>query len=380
MASVRRLILVWAVVVLLGSGMGALAETALADSPWRGPPDAPAVDLLELVREFGAVLEWHPLRQVGVLRHADYEVALRVGTPWVLIDGASPLFVGDIVRESGAVLVSAGGAAALRDRLGIEPPGAGSRRRIVAILIDPGHGGKDPGAIGRHQLGSHTVQEKDVVLRAGKILHQLLQARYPDKQVVLTRDDDRYLSLEQRTGIANSLTTETEDAVIFISVHANASLNKNARGYEVWYLPPEIRRELISPDSLEHDSRELAPILNTMREEEYTRESVFLAQSIVDHFEQRVGDRSVNRGIREESWFVVRNAKMPAVLVELGFLTNEEEARLLGETGYLRTLAEAIYSAVASFVTRFEGDDGLAPEEALPAQLEAIGVAAVAGN
>ena len=250
----------------------------------------------------------------------------------------------------------------------------------MAILIDPGHGGKDPGAIGRHQLGSHTVQEKDVVLQAGKILHQLLQARYPDKQVVLTRDDDRYLSLEQRTGIANSLTTETEDAVIFISVHANASLNKNARGYEVWYLPPEIRRELISPDSLEHDSRELAPILNTMREEEYTRESVFLAQSIVDHFEQRVGDRSVNRGIREESWFVVRNAKMPAVLVELGFLTNEEEARLLGETGYLRTLAEAIYSAVASFVTRFEGGDGLAPEEALPAQLEAIGVAAVAGN
>jgi N-acetylmuramoyl-L-alanine amidase len=186
------------------------------------------------------------------------------------------------------------------------------------------------------------------------------------------------VSLEQRTDVANSLITETEDAVIFISIHANASLNKKARGYEVWYLPDEYRRELISPDSLTRDSRELAPILNSMREEEYTRESVFLAQSIVDHFERRVGDRSVNRGIREESWFVVRNAKMPAVLVELGFLTNDEEAALLAETGYLRTLAEAIYSAVAGFVIRFEGG-GLAPEEVVPTDV-AAGVAAVAGN
>ena len=126
----------------------------------------------------------------------------------------------------------------------------------------------------------------------------------------------------------------------------------------MWYLPPDYRRELISPDNLDDESKELAPILNTMLEEEYTRESILLAQAIIREFEKRLGDKSINRGIREESWFVVRNAKMPAVLVEIGFATNKEEASLLGNPNYLRTLSEGIFSAIESFVTTFESTDG----------------------
>ena len=192
-------------------------------------------------------------------------------------------------------------------------------------------------------------------------MFDLLSERFPEKQIVLTRNDDTYVTLEGRTEVANNLVDQTKDSVIFVSIHANASLDTKARGFEVWYLPPDYRRDLITADNLDEDSKELAPILNTMLEEEYTRESILLAQEIIREFDRRVGNKSINRGIREESWFVVRNAKMPAVLIELGFATNEQEATLLANPGYLRTMAEGVYSAIETFVTTFESTDGFIP-------------------
>ena len=341
---VRRLIAAALIqAVIAGSG----ATVAVAEG----------VDLLQLAEELGAVLEWNPVRQLGVLAAGDRRVALRVGTPWVLVDGTDPLFVGDIVRRAGAVEIPALGADELRRVLqeGTEDP----LHRIGAILIDPGHGGKDPGAVGTHQLDGRevTLLEKNVVLETSRVLHRLLSEGFPNKKVALTRDDDRYLSLEQRTALANGLITETGAPVIFISIHANASLSQVARGFEVWHLPENHRRDVILPDSSAAKSDELAPILNSVQEEEFTRDSQLLAHTIIDHFQHRVGDRSINRGVHEESWFVVRNAKMPAVLIELGFATNKREAVLLSDPGYLRTLAEAIYSAVAAFVTTYEESD-----------------------
>lgn len=344
-------------------GMLTLAPAAPA-APGGGPHDvahdaahAGHVNLLDLAREAGAVLEWNPMRQMGVLASEHHRVALRVGTPWVLVDRARPLFVGHVVRSSGAVLLTQPGAEQLR--LLLSAAESAPVHRIGAILIDPGHGGRDPGAIASHRYGERTValREKDIVLETSLALHRLLGARYPGKRVVLTRSDDRYLTLEQRTDLANGLLRETGAAVIFISVHANASLSKVARGFEVWYLPDDYRRDVILPGSSAAESPELAPILNTVQEEEFGRDSQLLAQTIVDHFQHRVGDRSINRGVREESWFVVRNAKMPAVLIELGFATNKREAELLADPGYLQTLAEAIYSAVTAFVAVFEETD-----------------------
>ena len=335
---------------------GVLAAGSAAAAPGGSAPHA-HVDLLDLAEEVGAVLEWNPMRQMGVLASDHHHVALRVGTPWVLVDRAKPLFVGEIVRSSGAVLLTAPGADQLRRLL--SRADSAPLHRIGAILIDPGHGGKDPGGGATHQIGGRTValREKDIVLETSRTLHRLLSARYPDKRVVLSRSDDYYLTLEQRTDLANGLLRETNEAVIFISVHANASLSKVARGFEVWYLPEDYRRDVILPGSSAARSPKLAPILNTVQEEEFTRDSQLLAQTIVDHFQHRVGDRSINRGVREESWFVVRNAKMPAVLIELGFATNKREAALLADSGYLQTLAEAIYSAVTAFVTMFEESD-----------------------
>ena len=344
----RRFRCLLAVVLIQAAIAGPATTAAVADG----------VDLLKLAEELGAVLEWNPVRQLGVLAAGDRRVALRVGTPWVLVDGTDPLFVGDVVRRAGAVEIPTMGAEELRRVLqeATGPP----VHRIGAILIDPGHGGKDPGAVGTHDMdgGEVTLLEKDIVLETSIVLHELLSAGFPDKKVVLSRDEDRYLTLEERTVLANNLLDETGAAVIFISIHANASLSKMARGFEVWHLPENHRRDVILPDSSAAKSRELAPILNSVQEEEFTRDSQLLAHTIIDHFQHRVGDRSINRGVHEESWFVVRNAKMPAVLVELGFATNKREAALLRDPDYLRTLAEAIYSAVAAFVTTYEESEG----------------------
>ena len=317
------------------------------------------VDLLKLTKELGGVLEWNPARQTGILSYGTRNVSLRVGTPWVLVDYSTPLFVGNIKRRQGSVILSKDGAEKLRQLA--NTPKEKSVHHIGAVLIDPGHGGRDPGASNTHKFnhGNFTLLEKEVVLETSRVLHELLAQRYPKKKIVLSRSDDRYLTLEERTALANSLLIETDSAVIFLSVHANASPSKNASGFEVWYLPEDYRREVILPNSHEARAPKLTPILNTVQEESLGRDSRLLAEMIVNSIAYRVGDLSSNRGIREESWFVVRNAKMPAVLIELGFTTNEHEAELLADSGYLRTLAEAIYSAVTAFVRSFEETQSL---------------------
>ena len=229
-------------------------------------------------------------------------------------------------------------------------------RGIKYIVLDPGHGGKDPGAIGYYNDGSgkKSLKEKDVVLSTAIETAALLEARFPDKEVLLTRADDRYLKLEERTEIANSVQLEENESMIFVSIHANASFNTTARGFEVWYLPPEFRRDLIDPESLSGVDTDVIPILNTMLEEEYTIESVILGEKLLTSLDDQVGELTENRGPKEESWFVVRNARMPSVLIELGFVTNNDEAVLLSSDAYLKKLSKGIYNGIVDFVNDYE--------------------------
>ena len=141
----RRCRRVFAAILVQAAVAGSGSTVAVADG----------VDLLQLAEELGAVLEWNPVRQLGVLAAGDRRVALRVGTPWVLVDGTDPLFVGDVVRRAGAVEIPTVGADELRRVLqeGTGPP----VHRIGAILIDPGHGGKDPGAVANHVMDGREV-------------------------------------------------------------------------------------------------------------------------------------------------------------------------------------------------------------------------------
>jgi N-acetylmuramoyl-L-alanine amidase len=228
--------------------------------------------------------------------------------------------------------------------------------RIAAIIVDPGHGGKDPGAIGRFSRGGSAWSsvEKDITLKVSRELHALLSRTYPDKRILLTRDRDVFPSLQERVDRANSVPLGEQEAVIFVSVHANASLNRQVRGFEVWYLDPNYRRELIDKSKY----GESAIILNSMLEEEFTTESILMGQNILSRMEEALGDLIPNRGLKAEKWFVVRNAQMPAVLVELAFVTNEEDALIMADEGYLKQFATAIYKGITDFVGAFERTGG----------------------
>jgi N-acetylmuramoyl-L-alanine amidase len=160
-----------------------------------------------------------------------------------------------------------------------------------------------------------------------------------------------------RVLIANSVPLKENEAIVFVSVHANASFKKEARGYEVWYLKPDYRRNVLDKSKYT-GSKEVIPILNAMLEEEFTTESIMMAQSILKRLGEAVGKSMPSRGIKAEEWFVVRNARMPSVLVELGFVSNEQDTLLMADEGHLQKMAEALYNGVADFVTAFERSGG----------------------
>jgi N-acetylmuramoyl-L-alanine amidase len=239
-----------------------------------------------------------------------------------------------------------------------------SRFRIAAIVVDPGHGGKDSGAIGDHVIDGKPYKsvEKDITLRVSRLLYSRLAAAFPDKRVLLTREGDTYPTLEDRVELANDIPLKDNEAIIYVSVHANAAFNRAVRGYEVWYLSPDYRRQVID-QSRYQDSKEVIPILNSMLEEEFTTESILLAQSILGSFGEILGNTMPSRGLKDQDWFVVRNARMPSVLVELGFVTNETDARLMGDDAYLMKLSDALYKGIIDFIALFERSGGFTVQQ-----------------
>ena len=317
------------------------------------------IELNGVLDTLNASLQWDPLTETGAIDRTGRRLVFTLGSPWIMADYQFLIRTPGIIRRDGAILIPEDTARALSAYF-TQPPERGVVPRVSVILIDAGHGGKDPGAIGyiENEAGRRKIQEKDIVLRVALDLYQRLIKNYPQKKILLTRHDDTYLKLEERTQLANENVLGEHEAIIFVSIHANASFNRKAKGYEVWYLPPEFRRDLINPASMENQNQEIVPILNALLEEEYTIESIRLAREIIAGFESSLGETTENRGIKEESWFVVRNAKMPSVLVELGFITNPEEADLLTQEEYLRKLSEGIYTGIHNFVSMFESSKG----------------------
>jgi N-acetylmuramoyl-L-alanine amidase len=233
---------------------------------------------------------------------------------------------------------------------------ASRRWRIGVIMIDPGHGGTDPGTLATHGAGKEafTVREKDVVLATSLDLAKLLRDEFPGKRILLTRSDDSTLSLEARTEMANAVVLGKTEAMIYVSVHANFGFNKKARGFEAWVYPAGERRTVVDQSSLSPDLREVWPILNNMREDEFNTQSATLADAILTELEREVGAETENRGPKQESWAVVREALMPATLIELGFVSNVEEGRRLADRAYQQRLAQGIARGISGFVQGFE--------------------------
>lgn len=321
------------------------------------PLYADFVSVSRFVDETDAILQWDSFRQQGLLWKDNNVIAFSPESNYIIYNYNQRIAVGDIEYSSDGQLLFNSDTYQVLKRLFAQSD-SNSNARVAAIFIDAGHGGKDSGAVGNFMNENNKkeqIYEKDVVLRIAQGLSEQLKNAFPDKRIILSRSTDTFLSLQQRTKLSNAVRVQPGESILFISIHANASLNTKAAGYEVWYLPPDYRRnDLVDAQTVGVRDNDLLSILNSIKDEEYTIESVLLAQKILKGLDGSIGILSKNRGIKQELWFVVRQAKMPSVLVEAGFLSNPDEARRLSQDSYLHKVVNGIYNGVYSFVNDFE--------------------------
>jgi len=231
------------------------------------------------------------------------------------------------------------------------------RFTIRSIVIDAGHGGNDPGAIGRR---SH-VKEKNLTLQLARKLKSILEAE--GIKVTMTRDSDIFIPLPMRSEIANK-----SGADLFVSVHINASRSRLMRGFECYYLSNATddnarALEAFENSSLKMDeaasaqhSRPLDKTLWDMTLTENRLESAQLAGSICDSVDESLA--TGDRGIRTARFYVLKHTNIPAVLVETGYLSNKYEELKLKDPEFLDRIAESVAQGILKYKREYERTDG----------------------
>jgi len=224
-------------------------------------------------------------------------------------------------------------------------------KRKKIVVIDPGHGGRDPGAIGPRGL-----KEKDVVLDIAKRLKKILEEQY-NLKVYLTRRDDRFLPLKARTRFANR-----KKADVFVSIHINASKRRRACGIETYLLNwtndkealrVAARENAISVEKMKKSKTELGMILASLERDSKRDESLRLAYYIHSSLISKL-TRSYkgikNLGVKQALFYVLVGATMPSVLVEVGFISNPKEERLLRSYTFRQKAASAIAKGIVRYI------------------------------
>lgn len=225
--------------------------------------------------------------------------------------------------------------------------GAALGLKIKTIVIDPGHGGKDPGAV------YNGLKEKDIVLEISKYLYEYLKAD-SDLNIHLTRDRDIFIPLEERTAIANKLKAD-----IFVSIHANAAKNKAATGLETFVFNVTNDRAALEVAALENQATtksisDLQGILKDILKYSKLEESVSLAGSVQSCLVKNVKATSKqNLGVKQAPFYVLVGATMPAILVETGFLSNNDDASKLKSSAYRKKVAKGIYDGIKEYISKY---------------------------
>ena len=227
---------------------------------------------------------------------------------------------------------------------------------IDTIVIDPGHGGKDPGAIGINKLKEKSVN-LDIAKRLGKLLETKLNVN-----VVYTRKTDKFVPLWERTKIANS-----SGGKLFISIHANSNKSSSTRGFETYLLRSgkidaaievaERENAVIEMENQQHnysDFDDASYILASINQNSFMKESEKLAELIQKHMQDNINSR--NRGVKQAGFHVLVGASMPNVLIETGFLSNKKEANQLNKSYYRSKIAESIFDAIVEFKEAYENN------------------------
>ena len=223
-----------------------------------------------------------------------------------------------------------------------------ARWLLDTVVLDAGHGGKDPGAIGKYG-----TKEKDVALDITKRAGSLLEKS--GIKVVYTRDEDVFVPLLERTRIANN-----SNGKLFVSIHTNANKNRKVQGFETFLLRPGKSEDAIEVASRENSVISLeeftdqyedltgeALIMATMAQSMFMKESEDLASIIQMELDKKL--ETPNRGVKQAGFYVLIGASMPNALVEVGFISNPAEEKQLRKKLHKQQIAEAIYQAIKYF-------------------------------
>jgi N-acetylmuramoyl-L-alanine amidase len=223
----------------------------------------------------------------------------------------------------------------------------------TTIVIDPGHGGRDPGA-----RGIRKTEEKDITLKVGLQLRELL-SKQPGVRVLMTRDRDVFIELEDRAKFANS-----HEADLFVSIHVNSHPSRMVKGIEIYHFG-----EAKDQRALEVAARENGtPISNTGIGWEYLVADLLTAKKIEESLElawnakeamvsQMNGQYVVNdHGVKTAPFYVLRFTSMPSILAEVAYISNPDEEALLRNPAFVRDVAQSLYHGIVSFLTNNRPD------------------------
>lgn len=229
-----------------------------------------------------------------------------------------------------------------------------NKMKFDVVVIDPGHGGHDPGSI-----GYKGVQEKDIVLKIAKKVGGYIKENLPDVKVVYTRESDKFVELEERGSIANRA-----EGDLFISIHCNSHSSRMAQGTDVFFLGLErsqtalevMKREnQVVRDDNDVEQKKLSQeelLIYELANSGYIASSEHIAGMLEHQFDERAQRRS--RGVKQARFVVLYHASMPAVLLETGFISNPSEARYLTSDYGQTIMASAIFRAVRNYKQDYE--------------------------
>jgi N-acetylmuramoyl-L-alanine amidase len=230
--------------------------------------------------------------------------------------------------------------------------------KLNTIVLDAGHGGKDPGA-----MGGNGTREKDVALNIVHDLGTFIEQKWPDVRVIYTRKDDTFIPLHERGKIANR-----GGGKLFISVHCNASPNRTARGSEVYILGTHKNKEALDVAMFENavirqeadyqleykGFTEEHLIMSSMAQNAFARQSTSLAQDILKPAEGRQTTAQRSRGVRQAGFMVLWTPSMPSALVEVGYLSNANEEQILRDRQEQAKIAYGIFKGVQIYRKDYE--------------------------
>lgn len=236
--------------------------------------------------------------------------------------------------------------------------------KITTVVIDAGHGGKDPGAIGKH------AKEKDIVLKIALKTGQYIEEYLKDVKVIYTRKTDRFVELYKRAEIAN-----TNNADVFISIHCNAINSSATYGSETYVMGLHKENANLNVAMMENAAILLenneddyyegfdinAPesyISLALKKDNFMEQSVIIADQIQKQFKNRVGRK--DRGVKQAGFLVLWRTSMPGILIELGFLSNPTEERFLNSEEGQVYMASAIYRAFKEYKLAYEKENSVA--------------------